>query len=394
LVVLALGSALAGPISSLIVGDDRIAHLVRLTLLTAAATTIGTVPMAVLRAGRRVKTASLVNVAKLLVTVCSTIWLVVVQQWGVRGVVVGTLIGEVSLGVVLFAVTLGSLRFRPSLPTWKGMAAYGLPFMPHHLQGLAMTYFAQYWVGHTLGATDGGLYSIAIKMTMPVVFVVNAVQNAWVAFKFEIHAKDEDPAGFFRTAVTYYVAGILYLWVGVSFWGPELVRLLTVESYHPAAWLVPAAGLIPVAQGFYFMFGTGIELTDNTRPVPLIGFAGLVTTVVCSLLLVEPLGAIGAAMATAAAWLAMTVTVYMLSRRRFAVPYDWPAVASFVISAGAAVVLAYSSQQLSLLPRLTIAVAVSLMFPLVEFAVLCRSSSERHRMQLLLAKVRLAPSSR
>jgi O-antigen/teichoic acid export membrane protein len=391
--ILAIGALFAGSISTLIVGDDSIAGLVRLSLLSAAATTVGAVPMAVLRAGRRVKTASLVNVSKLIVTVSVTV-LLLVAGWRVLGVVIGTLVGESSLAIVQFAVTLRSLRFRPSIATWKKMAAYGLPFLPHHLQALLMTYFAQYWVGYMLGATEGGLYSIAIKMTMPVVFVVNAVQNAWTAFKFEIHAKDEDPAGFFRTAVTYYVAGILYLWVGVSLWGPEMVWLLTAESYHAAAWLVPAAGMIPVAQGFYFMFGTGIELSDNTRPVPLISFAGLVTTVACSFWLVPRLGAVGAAAATTAAWLAMTVTVYTFSQRRFSVPYDWPSVASFVALAVAAVAVGYATGNLPLAPRLTVAVAVSLLFPLVEFAVLCRSSSERHRMQLLLAKVRLAPSSR
>ncbi|MGD9722090.1 MAG: lipopolysaccharide biosynthesis protein [Pirellulales bacterium] len=394
LVAAALGCLAAGEISRLIVGDTSIANLVRLTLLGAAATTIGAVPMAVLRAGRRVKTAAAINVAKLLITVCTTIWLVVFLGWGVRGVVVGVLAGEAALCVVQFAITAHAFRYTPSLTTWKGMAAYGLPFVPHHLQGLVMICFAQYWVGRMMGETEGGLYSFAIKLTTPIVFVVNAVQNAWVAYKFEIHANDEDPASFFRTAVTYYVAGILYLWVGVSLWGPEVIWLLTNPSYEASAWLVPAAAVIPVSQGFYYMFGTGIELTDNTRPVPLISLAGLITTVACSLLLVPRLGAIGAAASTAAAWLAMAVTVYTFSQRRFAIPYDWTAIASLVVLALLAVGVGYSSLTLSAGPRLTVAVVVSILFPLIEFAVLYRSESERHRMHLLLTKVRLVPSSR
>ncbi len=394
LVTAAIGWMCAGWISTLIVGDARITDLVRIAIVSATATTIGSVPMAILRASRRVRTAATVNVARLLVTVCTTIWLVVGLEWGVRGVVVGTLVGEVSLATVLFVLTVRSFQFGPSRSALRGMAAYGLPFVPHHLQVLAMTFFGQYWVGHMLGATDGGLYNTAVKMTMPLVFVVNAIQNAWVAYKFEIHAKDEDPAAFFRTAVTYYIAGVMYLWVGVAFWGPEMVWLLTYKTYHAAAWLVPAAAMIPVAQGFYFMFGTGIELTDNTRPVPLISLAGLITTIVCNYFLVPIWGAIGAAAATTAAWIAMAATVYTFSQRRFTVPYDWPVIATFVALAASAVGLGYSTQHLAVVPRLSIALAASVVFPLVEFAVLYRSSSERHRMHILLSKVRLVPSSR
>jgi O-antigen/teichoic acid export membrane protein len=387
LALLALGCVFAAQISELVVGDTSATNLVRLSLLTAAAMTVSAIPLVILRADRRVKTAALINVSKFLVSIVCTIWLVVVEQWGVLGVVVGTLVGEVALAIVQFGITLPALRFKASLAAWKRLASYGLPIVPHHLQGLGLSLFGQFMVGHMLGMTEAGLYSIAVKFTLPVAFVVNAVQNAWVAYKFQVHAEDEDPATFFRTAVTYYIAGIAYLWVGVSLWGPELVRLMTVESYHDAAWLVPFVGLIPVGQGLYFMMGTGMELSDNTRPFPLVSFAGLVTVVITAWRFVPWFGAVGAAAATIAGWIVVTIVIYVFSQRRFAIQYDWPTLASIGIFAATAAAVGTWSQQLPLVSRLGVAAVISLAFPLAEFGVLCRSSSERHRMRILWTKL-------
>lgn len=384
----AVGCLFAGAISRVIVRDASISGLVQLTLLASAANAIGAVPLASLRADRRVKTAALINLTKLLLTIATTVWLVVGLEWRAAGVVVGGLVAEVAMLLVQLCLTAQAFRARPNMQAWRRLAAYGVPFLPHHLQSLLMVVFAQYWVGHAISDHEGGLYATAMKITTPVAFIVGAVQSAWVAFKFQIHSEDDNPAAFFRTAVTYYVAVISYLWVGVCFWGPEVVWLMTQPNYHAAAWLVPGVGLIPVAQGLYFMLGTGMELTDNTRKMPLVSLSGLVTSVALSLALVGPLGATGAAIATAAAWFAMTVSIYTISRKCFRIDYDWPALLSFAILAVSCVAFGYTTQTWELTPRLAAAIAVSIAFPPIVFLILCRSSTERHRMHILLAKLR------
>ena len=377
--VVCVGTAviLAAPLSQLAVGDASAAGIVVLNLVGAAVATIGTVPLAVLRADRRVKTMAAINVLKLLSVVGTTIVLVVGWQWSVWGVMVGMLVGEVVASTVLIGLTAGQYRHRPSWQTWRSLAAYGLPFVPHQLQALVMTLLGQYAVGNMLGLNEAGLYSTATKFALPVAFVINSVQAAWVAFKFQIHADDEDPAMFFRSTATYYLAGILYLWVGVSLWGPEVVWLLTEEKYHPAAWLIAVTGLIPVSQGIYFLFSTGIELGDDVRSLPLVTFVGLLTTAIFVFFTIRWLGAYAAALSTAMAFLAMTVVIYHLSQRRFKIHYDWPAIAALVVVALAAATGGYLTLNLPALPRVSLAVAISLAFPFVEFAILLRSPTER-----------------
>lgn len=267
------------------------------------------------------------------------------------------------------------------------MLAYGLPFVPHRLQGTALAIFGQYMVGSMLGMTDAGLYNVATKFALPLAFVVNAIQNAWVAYKFQIHADDENATEFFRTAITYYLAGILYLWVGVSIWGPEMVWWMTPSQYHAAALLVPLAGLIPLAEGLYYMFGTGIELTDDTRALPIVAFVGLVVVVIVVSTTIQYWGTAGAMVGSASGTAAAAVVAYYLAQRQLRIPYDWPALFSLMMLAVGTVALGYWSFHLPTFPRLAAAVAISLIFPLLELAILYRSDSERHRMRILWNKL-------
>ena len=394
LLLLSVSFVFAEGIARLTVGNADATPLVRLSLLSAAATTIGVVPLSILRAGRRVKTTAAVNVVRLLISVCCTIWLVVVLEKGVWGVVVGTLVGEVTMAVVQIAMTLRTFRVGANLATWKRMATYGLPFVPHHVQAVALGLFGQYMVREMLGLAETGLYLVAARFALPVSFVVNAVQNSWVAYKFQIHAEDRDAKSFFASTLTYYIAGLSYLWVGVSLWGPELVRLMTAPAFHQAAGLVWALTLIPVAQGIYYMSGTGGELSDNTRHYPLVSLAGLVTVVAGAFALIRDMGALGAALATALGWVVMGIVIYFFSQRRYAIAYDWPTIGCFTLAAVLCVVLDNLAQNLVLEARLASAVGLSMAYPLIGFAVLLRSRDERSRMLVLLAKFRLVPLNR
>jgi enterobacterial common antigen flippase len=340
-----------------------------------------------LRTERRVKTIAALNISKLLISVICTIVWVVVLDWGVLGVLLGSLVGEVYGLIVLFITTRDLFRFRFNRETWRHMASYGLPFLPHHLQAEAINLFGQFEICRMLGAEQTGIYSVATKFGAPLAFVVGALQQAWTAYKFQIHATDDDPAGFFRTTVTYYMAGISYLWLGVAVWGPEMVRLMTQADYHPAAELVGVVALITVAQGMYFMMGTGLELSDNTRYAPLVSFTGLVTVVSASYLLIPTLHALGAAAATALGWLAMAAVFFYLAQQRYPIEYDWPALRAMAVLSAVCGATAYFDQTLSLAPRLVLGVVLSIVYPLLLILVLLRSPIERHRMCILWSRV-------
>jgi O-antigen/teichoic acid export membrane protein len=385
---LGISMAFAHWIAADFVGDAERSNLVRLCLLAAAINTVAQVPNVTLRARRRVRIAAGLNLASVVISICTTILFVVGFQMGVQGWTFGMLAAETTFMVLAFACTWQMFDLHFDGEVWSSMLRYGLPFVPHRLQAVALAQFSQYMVREMLGLGEAGIYSIAVKFALPVGVIVNAIQEAWVPFKFQMHAQEADSRPFFRSIFTYYFAAVTYLWVGVSLWGFDVVRLMTAPAYHAAATLVPVLALLRVTQGIYFMLGTGIELSDRTGAYPLISLAGLTTVVAAAFLLVDPLGAIGAAAAGVVCWLVMAAILYVLAQRRFKIAYDWPTIGCCALLAVGCVAAGYMVQPLALWLRLSVYLVISLAYPLVVVLLVARSPSERERMRLLVEKGR------
>ncbi len=364
-------------------GVEEHLDLLRMSLLSAAANTIGGVPLLVLQAARRPKQTTSLNLCKTLFSVGLTVWLVVGRNEGVRGVVVGALVADAVFMVAQIALTRSFYRFVLDRPLLRRMLVYGLPFLPYRLLVIGTDYFSMYMVRQLMGLDDAGLYSVAMRFALPITFIVAALTQAWWPYRFKVFSEDADPASFFRTTVTYYVAAIGYLWVGVVAWGPEAIRLLTNERFHAAAFLVPAVGLIPVLQGFYQLVGTGLEIGEDTRAVPLVSLAGFVAVALATVLLIPRFGATGAALSASLGWTAMAASMYVLAQRRYRIEYEWRTLAMLGALALICAASGYAIQRLGLSYRVGYALLVSLLYPLAAFQVLHGSPIEHERMQIL-----------
>ena len=379
---------LATPLSRALIGSSESVNLLRLVLVTSAVASAGAVPLAILRIDRRVKTSATLNVLKLGISVSVTLWLVVFERMGVLGVVLGALIAELLVTALTFKVTLGSFSWSFSSSTWKKMLAYGIPFVPHRVQGLGLIYFSQYMVRELLGLHEAGLYNIALRIVMPLTLVVGTVQKAWVPIKFQIHAEDSNPSASFRSLVTYYLAGLTYLWVVICVWSPDVVSVMSAPAFHGLASLVPVLALVPFAQGVYFMLGTGFELSENTKPAPLVSLAGLIAVVVSALALVPRFGSLGAAVSTVLGWVVMSSAIYILSQRRFVVRYDWTAIAVLAASSSFCVVCGIILRESTATSRILFASLTSLGYPVIVLLILSRSPFERARIRALASIVK------
>jgi O-antigen/teichoic acid export membrane protein len=390
------GMFFARSLSTILTGVPEYAALVRWSLLGAMSQSIGVVPQVVLRADRRVKTMAAFNTFKVLATVTVTVFLLLIVGMRAEGMVIGQAAGSVLGDVAMFATTFRRFQFFVhDASVIRAMLAYGLPFVPHNLQAAGLVMLGQYIVRTHLGLDDAGLYNVAAKLTAPFGFAVTAIQLAWVPYKFQIHAYDEDPKEFFRTVFTYYCAGMSYLWLGVSVWGPEMLRLLADPKFHSAAPLVPFIATIALAHGLRFMLSTGMELGDDTRMMPLASFCGLVTALVGCIVLIRVLGVPGAALGTAAAWLVMGSMLYFVAQRRFRIDYDWPVVGALLGISCALIAVDYVGQfWLNVWGRVVLAAVFSLAYPGVVFLVLSRSTTERARMKSLVKRLRRFRASR
>ncbi len=103
----------------------------------------------------------------------------------------------------------------------------------------------------------------------------------------------------------------------------QLVDLLAAPEYFAAH---EAIGLLASAVALYALYLVMVVIlgrtgrTERSFPATL---AGTVANVALNLILIPPLGIVGAAIALVGSYLVVVVLMYVLTRRLFPVPYEW-----------------------------------------------------------------------
>jgi O-antigen/teichoic acid export membrane protein len=125
-----LGQLGAELINEVLIGDPETVLLVRLTLLSAFLLSVNLIAYVILKVEKRLKTLAVFNLLKLVVSVGVIAYFVVFMELVVLGFVLGNLIVDVVFVVALLVSVLKPLINSGSLPHWKKMVSYGLPFSP------------------------------------------------------------------------------------------------------------------------------------------------------------------------------------------------------------------------------------------------------------------------
>jgi O-antigen/teichoic acid export membrane protein len=321
-IVSAILAGLARPLSKLVLGHhDSLTFLV--AVLGLWTFTNLELAYGLLRVDERLKayaTASLSNVA---LTIAASLILVVGLGDGARGLLLGN---YAAATVVLFALwwtMRGRLRAGHGRAEPLGLLMrFGLPTVPAEASVYALSIIDRYYIYHSRSPALAGLYSIAIKLAGAVAFIVRAFQYAWPPLAYSVR-DDREAARLYGLVTTYYalVSGLVVACLALE--GRWVVRLLAAHSFFGAYRALPWVALGWAMYGLWVVFlviAGRAKVTTRNFPAAL---AGLVANVVLIVVLVPPLGIAGAGIALCGAYLAMLAAMYLLTRRAFAVQFEW-----------------------------------------------------------------------
>jgi O-antigen/teichoic acid export membrane protein len=327
---------LAGPISEGLLGS-RQPGVLRAAALGLWAFTNLELAYALLRVEERARafaTAALINVG---LTVVLTVWLVVIRDEGVIGLLLGNYIASAIVVVGLGWVQREAFGLRPggiSRAQLGPMLRFGLPTVPADVSVFALFFIDRFWLYRFDSADSAGLYSVSVKLAGIVVFTVRAFQYAWPPLAYSI-SDDAEAARVYARVATYYVLFSGVVVAGLLLLGRWLVRLFAAPEFFPAHQALPWVSLGWALYGLFLVLvamAGRAQVTVRNAPAAL---CGLVANVVLLALLVPSLGPTGAGLALAGAYVVMLLAMWLLTRRLFPVPFEWRRLATVVAVAGA-----------------------------------------------------------
>ncbi|HST37980.1 MAG TPA: lipopolysaccharide biosynthesis protein [Conexibacter sp.] len=328
----------AAPLSEVVI-DRRDPAVFRVAVLGLWAFTNLELAYALLRVDERAKAYAITTLTNVLLTISLTVFLVVVNDEGAFGL----LLGNYGASAVVLLGLWWTLRRRllprrggadhPRLHTLRALLRFGFPTVPADASVYALNLVDRYYIFHKYGAATAGLYALAVKLAGTVAFVVRAFQYSWPPLAYSI--KDDDEAArFYAFVATYYL--LLTGWAvgGLLLLGRWLTRLLAAPDFYEAHVAIPWLALGWALYGLFVIFvviAGRAEVTTRNFPAAAVGLA---VNVVLLLVLTPHFELAGAGLALAGAYVAMLIVMRLLTRNLFRVDFEWLRVAQIALAVG------------------------------------------------------------
>jgi O-antigen/teichoic acid export membrane protein len=318
------------------------------------------------------------SIANIFITVGTTVLLVVGLHKGPTGAVVGNFLGTLTVYFVLLAYRRYQLGFDFDRGLLRAMNRFGMPLVPSALALWAINFIDRFFVAVFKGTAEVGVYSLAVRASSVIVFLMVAFRLAWPAFAYSI--EDESVAKrTYAFVLTYLLFVCCWISLVLGLLSPWIVRILAPNKpgFHRASEAIGILAFAATAYAGYTVLAIGIGRARLTRFNWIVTGAAAVVNIALNFALIPPYGMIGAAISTAAAYVAMFIGMTVNSQRVWPVPYQWRRVLTLSLVAVGLLVL---GKVLS--APLPLAIALCLVYPFVLLPLRFYLPAELRRLRL------------
>lgn len=253
---------------------------------------------------------ALVSLLKHLVGVVAGLVLILGFDGGLEGLFLGALVGALASVPIALILIRRDLELNFSAETARRLFSFGYPFI---FAGLAYWIFgtADRWMLVELSdATQLGLFAIAYKFAVAVLFLNTAFGQAWSPAAHKIRREDAQYRSTYARIFSLWFFFSVLVGSTVALFGPEALRLLTPADYWAAA---PALGLLVmgiVLSGTTQITAVGISIALRPRLLVYAAWITAIANVLLNFALIPAWGAGGAALATFLSY-GMLTTMYL-----------------------------------------------------------------------------------
>lgn len=266
-------------------------------------------------------------ISALLIVVCTVIF-VLWLQWGVRGALLGQIIGGLIALLPSLYLTRSSFSLRFNWDILRTMLSYSMPLIPSSLCVVLALYFDRLAIKELMSLSDVGIYSVGQKISMIVTVALIGFRSALSPLIYANHAKVSTPSDLAKI-FHFFCAAALSVTLCISVFAREIVDLISADAFHSAADVVPLL-IFSVLFANMYIFAPGLELRKVTWLISMINIGVAGVNISLNYILIPLLGIVGAAMSSLFAFgLGFLLYMYM-SQKIYPIPHDWGGVAKML----------------------------------------------------------------
>lgn len=312
----------SGPLSQALTKKTGYDMLFSLIMLAAWLDAAVQTPLSHMRAKGQSFWFAAINVSRLIVGVSLNIYLVVVLRLGIAGIVYTTAAVAAAFWLLLVIKTFRETGLKVSREALVHMLRFGIPLAVGGVPMFVLHFGDRFVLGRYCSMAAVGTYAVGYRLGMLVGVLVNDPFGlAYEPYSYAIE-KRPDAIRIYSRIMTYYALAGLLVFVGLSVFSGDIIRLGRAPDYYAAQYVVPWVALGYVFFGLSNIARLGLMLRRRTAVILPLNLAAAAVNVGLNFALVPRYGIVGAAMATTFAFALLAVINYVVSYRVYPIPCE------------------------------------------------------------------------
>ncbi len=315
----------AEPISRVVLGTVDLARLLGIFSFTLIFQSVTETTFTFIRAQQKPWLFVGFSTMKLVVQLALNIYFVVRLRMAAEGVILSSLVSGIVVTIPMLWYTLSRTGFSFSLEKARVMTSFSIPLVVTSLISFYITFGDRYFLRILGGGLDAvGIYALGYRFGFLLSFLVgDPFFSIWNSEKY-ITAKQPDAQRRFQLVFLMLSAAMVFVMTGISIYVQDVLRIMADPEFWGASLIVPVVLIAYAFNNWLNFTNLGVLLHRKTSEIA-IGTAisaGLIT--IGYLTLIPAFGAIGAAAATAIAFLGRLIWIERRAERLYPLAVPWP----------------------------------------------------------------------
>lgn len=278
--------------------------------------------------------AARLNLVTLASTVAANVWFVVWLGEESVGQLKALLVANVVVAAAGLVAIRRQLRFTFSVEKVRRGLAFSVPLLPHLLSMWGLAVADRLVLERWVTPKEIGIYQLSATFGIIVTVVIGALMRGLYPMIARKIARNE---GVNEIPALGTISVFLMVATGVTVMvsAGDIVAVLFPFEYQACVAYVPWLVAAAVFQGIYQLVMQGSLQAKKTRMVSVVSGLALAVNLGLTVLLVDELGVLAAAIATVVAFALLAVMHGIAAHRAFPIPWEYGRWARLFIAAGA-----------------------------------------------------------
>jgi len=342
--VMIIGVMTAPWLSVLVLGNASYIAAIDLTVLLVLLQNLTIPGLMWMRLESRATAYSIVSTANFLLVAGATIVLVGALHMGVVGALIAMGLGNIIIAVSTLPLIFSRAGFHLRSTMVVSMLVLGVPFAGNFITMWVLQLSDRYLLGHFASLSATANYAVAYSLGTAVSFVVTKpFALAWWVLIYPIARRDDAPH-VFKLIFRWYSFILLFATLGLSLFAVNVLDLLFPVSYHGQSLIISVVALSTVFSSIFVVFNLGMTLQRKTWLAFIALLFSALLNIGVNIVLIPLYGAMGAAIATLVAYIALAVVSYLFNQRIYRVPFE---VGLFLVALGIGIALYFADSRLA-----------------------------------------------